>query len=74
MVSKFAIYYVLWADDPILLALDAKSLQSLQDRLHDYAEKWELSVIISKTKVMVFNTIWRILKCAKPLDWVAWKS
>ena len=57
MVSKFAIYYVLWADDPILTALDAKSIQSLLDRLHDYAEKWELSVTISKTKVMVFNTI-----------------
>ena len=46
MVSKFAIYYVLRADDPILPALDAKSLQSLQDRLHDYSVKWELSVII----------------------------
>ncbi|KAL5271510.1 hypothetical protein ACHWQZ_G001950 [Mnemiopsis leidyi] len=45
-------------------ALDAKSLQLLLDRLNEYAETWELSVNISKTNVMVFNSSSRLLQCA----------
>ena len=32
--------------------------------LHDYGEKWELSVNINKTSAMVFDTSSRILECA----------
>ena len=58
----------MWVDDLILLVLDADSLQKLLNCLHDYAEKWELSVNIIKTSVMVFNTSSRILKCALVSD------
>ncbi|KAL5263923.1 hypothetical protein ACHWQZ_G005117 [Mnemiopsis leidyi] len=34
------------------------------DRLNEYAETWELSVNISKTNVMVFNSSSRLLQCA----------
>ena len=44
--------------------LDEKSLQNLLDTLHEYADSWELSVNISKTNVMVFNSSSRLLKCA----------
>ena len=64
LLNGFPVSHLLWADDLVLLALDAESLQKLLDCLHDYAEKWELSVNIGKTNVMVFNSSSRILKCS----------
>ena len=64
LLNGFKISHLLWADDLVLLALDEASLQRLLDVLHDYAEKWELTVNITKTNVMVFNSSSRILKCA----------
>ena len=63
-INGYMVSHLLWADDLVPLALDAKSLQKLLDCLNDYAEKWELSVNISKTNVMVFNTSSRRLNCA----------
>ena len=63
-INGYKVSHLLWADDVVLLALDAKSLQKLLDCLNDYAEKWELSVNISKTNVMVFNTSSRRLNRA----------
>ena len=64
ILNGIKVSHLLWADDLVLLALDALSLQSLLNCLHDYAEEWELSVNISKTSVMVFNTSARTLKCS----------
>jgi hypothetical protein len=64
LLNGFPVSHLLWANDLVLLALDAESLQKLLDCLHDYAEKWELSVNIGKTNVMVFNSSSRILKCS----------
>ena len=64
LLDDFKVSHLLWADDLVLLALDSTSLQKLLDGLYEYAERWELSVNISKTNVMVFNTSGRILKCA----------
>ena len=64
ILNGIKVSHLLWADDLVLLALDAFSLQSLLNCLHDYAEKWELSVNINKTSVMVFNTSSRTLKCS----------
>ena len=47
--------HLLWADDLVLLALDAGSLQKLINRVYDFCEEWGLSVNISKTAIMVFN-------------------
>ena len=64
LLNGLTVSHLLWADDLVLLALDAESLQKLLDCLSKYAEDWELSVNISKTNVMVFNSSSRILKCA----------
>ena len=56
--------YLLWADDLILLALDHQSLQKELDCLNDFASKWELSINIDKTKIMVFNSSSRVLNCS----------
>ena len=64
LLNDFKVSHLLWADDLVLLALDATSLQKLLDCLNDYADRWELSVNINKTSIMVFNTSSRILKCA----------
>ena len=42
LLNGVKVSHLLWADDLILLALDADSLQKLLNCLHDYAEKWEL--------------------------------
>ena len=54
--------HLLWADDLVLLALDAQSLQKLINRVYDFCEKWGLSVNISKTAIMVFNKSGRQLQ------------
>ena len=64
LLNGIKISHLLSADDLVLLALDAKSLQNLLDSPHDYADTWELSVNISKTNVMVFNSCSRVLECA----------
>ena len=64
LLNGFKVSHLLWADDLVLLALDAETLQRLLDCLNEYAEKWELTVNIGKTNVMVFNTSSRLLKCA----------
>ncbi len=64
LLNGIKVSHLLWADDLVLLALDARSLQKLLDSLNVYAERWELSVNIKKTNVMVFNASSRILKCA----------
>ena len=64
VIDGFKISHLLWADDLVLLALDAVSLQKQLDCLYHYASQWELSVNISKTNVMVFNKSSRILNCA----------
>ena len=64
LLADLKISHLLWADDLVLLALDAASLQKLLDCLNIYAEQWELSVNLGKTNVMVFNKSSRILNCA----------
>ena len=54
--------HLLWADDLVLVALDALSLQTLINRVHCFCEKWGLSVNISKTAIMIFNKTGRQLQ------------
>ena len=61
LMDGLKISHLLWADDLVLLALDAASLQKLLDCLNNYADQWELSVNLGKTNVMVFNKSSRIL-------------
>ena len=55
LLYEFPISHLLWADGLILLALDAKTLQTQLDCLHEFVSEWELSINIHKTNIMVFN-------------------
>ena len=63
-LNGYSISHLLWADDLILLALDSDSLQKLLNVLSEFVERWELSINISKTNIMVFNKASRILNCS----------
>jgi len=64
-INGVKITHLMWADDLILLALDDVSLQKLLDCLDKFSTDWELSVNVSKTNVMVFNSSSRLLQCSK---------
>ena len=46
---------LLYADDLVLLSESKQGLQTCLDKLHDYAQKWDLKVNLSKTKIMIFQ-------------------
>lgn len=64
LLNNFPISHLLWADDLILLALDAKSLQTQLDCLHEFVSECELSINIQKTNIMVFNKGSKLLNCS----------
>ena len=57
------ISHLLYADDLVLLALDAECLQKLISKLENFCSRWGLTVNMTKTEVMVFNSQGRILNC-----------
>ena len=57
--------HLLWADDLVLLALDANSLQKMLDVLHSYCHNWGLTVNNEKIVVISFNRSGRLLKDSK---------
>lgn len=63
-LNKHKISHLLWADDLVLFAKDAKTLQKLLDILNIFVSRWELSINISKTNIMVFNSSSRVLNCS----------
>ena len=46
---------LLYADDSVLLSHTRDGLQEGLDFLHDYCDKWKLTVNTAKTKVLVFR-------------------
>ena len=65
MLNGNKISHLLYADDLVLLALDAECLQKLISKLEDLCSLWELTVNMTKTEVMVFNSQGRMLNCSK---------
>ena len=49
------LFVLLYADDTILLAEDQQSLQRALNALHEYCERWKLTVNTVKTQVVVFS-------------------
>ena len=49
------IFLNLYADDTIIIAYDAESSQTSLTHLSEFRQKWELSINIDKTKIMVFS-------------------
>ena len=62
LLNNVSIPHLLWADDLVLLALDAESLQIMLNHLFHYCLEWGLTVNIKKTAVLVFNKAGRLLK------------
>ena len=62
LLNNTKISHLLWADDLVLLSLDADSLQKMLDHLFHYCLEWGLSVNMKKTAVLVFNKTGRLLK------------
>ena len=66
----FKMFLILYADDIVIFANNAEELQSNLNMLHDYCQRWKLSVNTSKTKIVIFRkgriyrsaTMERILK------------
>ena len=48
-------FLILYADDSVLFAENADDLQRNLNVLHEYCQKWKLTVNTMKTKVMVFR-------------------
>ena len=57
-----SISHLLWADDLVLMALDGESLDLLLGALFRFCTEWGLTVNTTKTAIMVFNVMGRLLK------------
>ena len=62
VLDEVKISHLLWANDLVLIALDAVSLQKMLNILKEYCLTWGLSVNFTKTAVMVFSKSGRLLK------------
>ena len=62
ILNNVRISHLLWADDLVLLDLNAESLQKTIDQLFAFGLEWGLSVNIKKTAVLVFNKSGRLKK------------
>ena len=49
------LYTLLYADDTIIMVESTDELQEAIGALHEYCEKWSLSVNVSKTKIVIFS-------------------
>ena len=49
------LYVLLYADDTIILAETAADLQRALHGLHEYCQKWDLTINITKTKIVIFS-------------------
>lgn len=54
-LSDTQVKCLLFADDPILLALSKEALQKQLDHLQNFCQTWALTVNLEKTKIMVFQ-------------------
>ena len=64
-LGGLTVNHLLWANDLVLLALDATALQILLNILRSFVDIWELEINTDKTNIMVFNTSGKILKESK---------
>ena len=56
LVTYVKILLLLYADDTVIIADNAESLQNSLDKFSEYCKTWKLDINISKTKVMIFGS------------------
>ena len=49
------IFFLMYADDIVMMADTPEQVQSMLDKLHNYCSKNKLTVNASKTKIMIFS-------------------
>jgi hypothetical protein len=54
-ISMISLFLLMYADDTVLIAESAEALQSMLDALQSYNDKWNLTLNIEKTKIVVFR-------------------
>ena len=54
-INQFKLNCLMFADDVVLLSETASGLQNCINQMSNYCSMWQLSVNISKTKVVIFN-------------------
>ena len=64
-LNRVNVSHLLWADDLVILTLDAPSLQKLIDRVYHFCTTWGLAVNLGKTAILVFNKSGRILHASR---------
>ena len=53
---------LMYADDIVLLSNSSEGLQNLLDKFNSFCVKWDLTVNIDKTKIIIFNKSGKVLK------------
>ena len=54
-IDDIYVFMLLYADDAVVFAKSAESLQNILNNIQDYCDTWNLTINTSKTKVMVFE-------------------
>jgi len=54
-IDQLSIYLLLFADDAVLISKSAEGLQSSMDNLFEYYTKWNITVNVDKTKIVIFH-------------------
>ncbi|MEW8545044.1 MAG: reverse transcriptase family protein [Candidatus Thiodiazotropha sp.] len=55
IIEEFQKFILLFADDTLLLAEELDELQNMLNQLSVYCKKWNITVNVNKTKVMLFK-------------------
>ncbi len=54
-IDQLSIYLLLFADDAVLISESAEGLQSSMNNLFEYCTKWNITVNVEKTKIVIFH-------------------
>lgn len=54
-INDLNLFMLLYADDAVLFAKSAETLQNMLTKLHEYSTLWDLKVNTEKTKIMIFE-------------------
>jgi hypothetical protein len=54
-IEELKLFLILYADDQVLFASSALSLQSMLNNIEQYCNQWGLKINTSKTKVLIFE-------------------